>query len=158
MTTLYDFTVFNMANEPVELSCYKNKVVLIVNTATACGLTPQYESLQQLYEQFNDSDFEILDFPCNQFKQQAKEDIATIDAFCTLNFHTTFPRFAKIDVNGKTAIPLYQWLQNEKRGLLGKKIEWNFTKFLIDRNGHVVERFSATSDPLTLKATIEKYL
>ncbi|MBJ8325198.1 glutathione peroxidase [Streptococcus pacificus] len=158
MTKLSDFTVKTITNEDFSLSEFDGKVTLIVNTATKCGLTPQYSSLQALYERFHDQGFEILDFPCNQFKNQASEDISDIDHFCQLNYNTSFYRFNKIKVNGKDAHPLYQWLKNEKKGPFGKAIEWNFAKFLVDRNGNVVERFSSKTEPESMIETIENYL
>ena len=154
MTSLYDFTVSDQADQPVSLKDYKGKVVLIVNTATGCGLTPQYQGLQELYDKYKDQGFEILDFPCNQFMGQAPGSAEEINTFCTLNYQTTFPRFAKIKVNGKEAEPLFDWLKKEKSGPLGARIEWNFAKFLINREGKVVERFSSKTDPLKLEEEI----
>lgn len=158
MTTLYDFTVSDQADQPVSLHDYKDKVVLIVNTATGCGLTPQYQGLQELYDKYKDQGFEILDFPCNQFMGQAPGSAEEINTFCTLNDHTTFPRFAKIKVNGKEAEPLFDWLKQEKSGPLGARIEWNFAKFLINREGQVVERFSSKTDPLKMEDDIKALL
>ena len=158
MTNLYDFTVLDQADRPVSLQDYKGKVVLIVNTATGCGLTPQYQSLQELYDKYKDQGFEILDFPCNQFMGQAPGSAEEINTFCTLNYQTTFPRFAKIKVNGKEAEPLFDWLKKEKSGPLGARIEWNFAKFLINRQGQVVERFSSKTDPLKMEDTIKALL
>lgn len=158
MTTLYDFTVSNQSNQLVSLQDYKGKVVLIVNTATGCGLTPQYQGLQELYDKYKDQGFEILDFPCNQFMGQAPGSAEEINTFCTLNYQTTFPRFAKIKVNGKEAEPLFDWLKKEKSGPLGARIEWNFAKFLINREGKVVERFSSKTDPLKLEEAINTLL
>ena len=158
MTTLYDFTVSDQANQPVPLQDYKGKVVLIVNTATGCGLTPQYQGLQELYDKYKDQGFEILDFPCNQFMGQAPGSAEEINTFCTLNYQTTFPRFAKIKVNGKEAEPLFDWLKQEKSGPLGARIEWNFAKFLINREGQVVERFSSKTDPLKMEDAIKALL
>ena len=158
MTSLYDFTVSDQADHPVSLKDYKGKVVLIVNTATGCGLTPQYQGLQELYDKYKDQGFEILDFPCNQFMRQAPGSAEEINTFCTLNYHTTFPRFAKIKVNGKEAEPLFDWLKKEKSGPLGARIEWNFAKFLINREGQVVERFSSKTDPLKMEDTIKALL
>lgn len=158
MTTLYDFTVSDQADQPVSLKDYKGKVVLIVNTATGCGLTPQYQGLQELYDKYKDQGFEILDFPCNQFMGQAPGSAEEINTFCTLNYQTTFPRFAKIKVNGKEAEPLFDWLKKEKSGPLGARIEWNFAKFLINREGKVVERFSSKTDPLKLEEAINTLL
>lgn len=158
MTNLYDFTVSDQADRPVSLQNYKGKVVLIANTATGCGLTPQYQGLQELYDKYKDQGFEILDFPCNQFMGQAPGSAEEINSFCTLNYQTTFPRFAKIKVNGKEAEPLFEWLKKEKSGPLGARIEWNFAKFLINREGQVVERFSSKTDPLKMEDTIKALL
>ncbi|MFC5632175.1 MULTISPECIES: glutathione peroxidase [Streptococcus] len=158
MTTLYDFTVKSQDETDFSLRHFTDKVLLVVNTATGCGLTPQYEGLQALYDQFQDKGFEVLDFPCNQFKQQSPGTAEEINTFCSLNYNTTFPRFAKIEVNGKAAHPLYQWMKEEQKGAFGKVIEWNFTKFLIDREGNVVKRFAPTTTPEKLIAEIEKLL
>lgn len=158
MTNLYDFTVSDQADRPVSLQDYKGKVVLIVNTATGCGLTPQYQGLQELYDKYKDQGFEILDFPCNQFMGQAPGSAEEINSFCTLNYQTTFPRFAKIKVNGKEAEPLFEWLKKEKSGPLGARIEWNFAKFLINREGKVVERFSSKTEPLKMEDAIKVLL
>lgn len=158
MTSLYDFTVSDQADQPVSLQDYKGKVVLIVNTAPGCGLTPQYQGLQELYDKYKDQGFEILDFPCNQFMGQAPGSAEEINTFCTLNYQTTFPRFAKIKVNGKEAEPLFDWLKKEKSGPLGARIEWNFAKFLINREGQVVERFSSKTDPLKIEEAIKSLL
>ena len=158
MTSLYDFTVSDQADQPVSLKDYKGKVVLIVNTATGCGLTPQYQGLQELYDKYKDQGFEILDFPCNQFMGQAPGSAEEMNTFCTLNYQTTFPRFAKIKVNGKEAEPLFDWLKKEKSGPLGARIEWNFAKFLINREGKVVERFPSKTDPLKLEEAINTLL
>ncbi|KHD46661.1 glutathione peroxidase [Streptococcus hongkongensis] len=147
MTSLYDFTVKAQNGENVSLAQFQGKVVLVVNTATGCGLTPQYEALQEIYDHYKSKGFVILDFPCNQFAGQAPGSVEEINNFCTLNYQTTFPRFAKVKVNGKEAAPLFIWLKSEKKGLLGKTIEWNFAKFLIDQNGRVIERFSPKTDP-----------
>ena len=152
--SVYEFTVKDNKGNDVSLSEFKGKVLLIVNTATKCGLTPQYEGLESLYEKYKDQGFEILDFPCNQFAFQAPGDAQAIDSFCTLKYNTKFRRFEKIKVNGKDAAPLYQYLKQQKPG----RIEWNFAKFLIDRNGEVVERFASTAKPETLTESIEKLL
>lgn len=158
MTSIYDFTVQAQDESFVTLSDYAGKVLLIVNTATGCGLTPQYQGLQELYARYQDQGFEILDFPCNQFLGQAPGGAEQINDFCSLNYQTTFPRFAKIKVNGKDTIPLYQWLKDQKAGSLGKAIEWNFGKFLISKDGQVLERFSAKADPLDCETAIQKAL
>lgn len=152
--SIYDFTVLDNKGASVSLRAYEGKVLLIVNTATRCGLTPQYDGLEALYEKYRDQGFEILDFPCNQFAFQAPGDAEKIDSFCKLNYGTKFPRFAKIKVNGKDADPLYVYLKEQKPG----RISWNFAKFLIGRNGEVAERFAPTDKPQTLEAAIEKEL
>ena len=157
---VYDFKVLNQKGEEVSLDIYKGKVLLIVNTATKCGFTPQYEALEAMYEELNDKGFEILDFPCNQFLHQAPGSDEEINQFCSLKYNTKFPRFKKIDVKGDNANPLYKWLicQNEKGK--AKNIKWNFTKFLIDKNGNVVERFGSMDKPQKfidkVKAELEK--
>ena len=157
--TAYDFTVKMRDGTEKSLSDYSGKVLLIVNTATACGFTPQYTELQSIYDEFSKDDFEILDFPCNQFGNQAPGSEEEIADFCELNYGVTFPQFAKIDVNGETAAPLYKWLKNEKRGILGSKsIKWNFTKFLVDRHGRVVKRFAPSDTPKDIEPTIKKIL
>ena len=152
--SIYDFTVKDKKGNDVSLSEYMGKVLLIVNTATKCGLTPQYDALEALYEKYHDQGFEILDFPCNQFLAQAPGSVEEIDSFCTLRFNTKFPRFGKIKVNGKEADPLYVYLKEQKPG----RIEWNFAKFLIDREGNVVERVSSKTKPETMTESIEKLL
>ena len=151
---IYDFTVKGRAGEDVSLADYKGKVLLVVNTATGCGFTPQYEGLQKLYDSHQDKGFEILDFPCNQFANQAPGTNDEIQSFCTLNYGTTFPRFAKIDVNGKNASDLFKFLKKEKKSALGSSIKWNFTKFLIDREGNVVKRFAPTDTPESIEQDI----
>ena len=148
----------NQDKQPIPLDHYRGKVLLIVNTATGCGLTPQYRGLQELYNRYQGQGFEILDFPCNQFMGQAPGSAEEINSFCSLHYQTTFPRFAKVKVNGKEADPLYVWLKDQKSGPLGKRIEWNFAKFLISRDGQVLERFSSETDPQTLQESIENLL
>ena len=145
--TVYDFNVLAQNGEEVSLKKYQGKVLLIVNTATKCGFTPQYDALEKMYEELKDQGFEILDFPCNQFFHQAPGTDEEINNFCTLRFNTKFTRFKKIDVKGKNADPLYKWLitQNEKGKAV--QIKWNFTKFLINRQGEVVARFSPLEKP-----------
>lgn len=133
--SIYDFTVKNEAGEDVSLSEYKGKLLLVVNTATHCGLTPQYKDLEALYEKYHDDGLEILDFPCNQFGQQAPGTIKEIRQFCTQNYDVKFPQFDKIEVNGDNTHPLYVWLKD------GKDIKWNFTKFLISRDGKILKRY-----------------
>ena len=151
---IYDFTVKGRAGEDVSLADYKGKVLLVVNTATGCGFTPQYEGLQKLYDAHKDKGFEVLDFPCNQFANQAPGSEAEIQSFCTLNYGTTFPRFSKIDVNGKNASDLYKFLKKQKGSVLGSSIKWNFTKFLIDREGNVVKRFAPADTPESIESDI----
>lgn len=158
MTSIYDFTVLNQDNQAVSLSNYRGKVLVVINTATGCGLTPQYEGLQTLYDRYKEQGVEILDFPCNQFMGQAPGTAEEINSFCTLNYQTTFPRFAKIKVNGKEAEPLYNWLKSQASGPLGKRIEWNFAKFLINRDGQVVKRFSSKTDPLEMEKDLKALL
>lgn len=155
---LYDITVKDKNNNDFSMAAYKGKVLLIVNTATGCGFTPQYKGLQTLYERYNDQGFEVLDFPCNQFANQAPENIGEIDNFCTLNYQTSFPRFAKIDVNGKQESPLFNHLKNAKKGMLGSSIKWNFTKFLVDREGNVVKRFAPKDTPESFEDAIKDLL
>lgn len=155
---IYDFVVKNNKGEDVKLEKYKGKVLLIVNTATKCGFTPQYDGLENLYEKYHDRGFEILDFPCNQFASQAPGNDQEIDSFCTLNFGTKFDRFQKIDVNGENEDPLYTFLKKEEGGILGGKIKWNFTKFLVDRDGNVVKRFAPATKPEKIEKDIESLL
>ncbi|MBD5357487.1 MAG: glutathione peroxidase [Bacteroides sp.] len=156
--TIYDFTVQDAQGIEISLEQYKGKVLLIVNTATGCGFTPQYEGLENIYRQYKDQGFEILDFPCNQFGNQAPGSDAEIQQFCTLKYDTTFPRFKKIKVNGEDASPLYKWLKEQKGGVLGSSIKWNFTKFLVDREGKVVACFAPTTSPSKLDNDIKALL
>lgn len=156
--TIYDFTVMAQDWSPFSLEAYRGQVLLIVNTATGCGLTPQYQGLQELYERYQDQGFEILDFPCNQFMGQAPGSAEEINQFCSLHYQTSFPRFAKIKVNGKEASPLYQWLKEQASGPLGSRIEWNFAKFLINRQGQVVHRFSSKTDSQAIEARLKEVL
>jgi glutathione peroxidase len=152
--SIYDITVKDWEEQEVSLSLYKDKVLLIVNTATHCGFTPQLTGLQTLYDTYHEKGFEILAFPCNQFGKQAPGTNAEIGEFCSLNFHTTFPQFAKIDVNGANESPLYTYLKAQKGGALGANIKWNFTKFLVDRNGEVVARYASAKKPEAIAAEI----
>lgn len=183
MRTVYDFSVKDRKGKMVSLKEYANEVLLIVNTATRCGFTPQYEELEQLYEKYHQQGFEVLDFPCNQFGQQAPGTAEEIHTFCTGRFGVTFPQFGKLEVNGVNEAPLYTWLKSQKGfagfdpdhkitpilvDILGKAdpdwekkadIKWNFTKFLVDREGNVVERFEPTADVETVvKPAVEKLL
>ena len=148
MAELYDFDATALDGKEVDLDDYRGKVVLVVNVASKCGFTPQYEGLEDLYRQYKDKGFEILGFPCNQFGAQEPGDAAEIATFCATTYDVTFPMFAKIDVNGDDAHPLYKWMKGQKNGLAGtRNIKWNFTKFLIDRDGNVVERFGPQDKP-----------
>ncbi|MDR3263203.1 MAG: glutathione peroxidase [Clostridiales bacterium] len=155
---IYDFTVKDAAEIEVSFKGYRGKVLLIVNTATNCGFTPQYSGLQDLYDKYGEQGFEILDFPCNQFAHQAPGNNAEINQFCELKYKTTFKRFDKIEVNGKNEIPLYTFLKGQNAGKLGSKIKWNFTKFLIDSDGSVVKRFSPTTKPQAIEKEIATLL
>lgn len=156
--SIYDFTVKDAQGNEVSLDQYRGDVLLIVNTATGCGFTPQYEGLEALYEKYRDQGFEILDFPCNQFGHQAPGSNEEIVEFCTLNYNTKFKTFAKIDVNGKDEAPLYKYLKAQKKGFLGSKIKWNFEKFLVDRDGNVVDRFAPTTKPEEIEPKIRELL
>ena len=145
--TVYDFKVLNQRGEEVSLKEYEGKVLLIVNTATKCGFTPQYDALEKMYEDLKDQGFEILDFPCNQFFHQAPGSDEEINAFCAMKFNTKFTRFKKIEVRGDKADPLYKWLITQNEDGKAKAIKWNFTKFLINRKGEVVARFGPAEKP-----------
>ncbi|WP_394525455.1 glutathione peroxidase [Lacrimispora sp. JR3] len=151
---LYDITVMDMKQNPVSLSDYKGKVLLIVNTATGCGFTPQYEGLEALYKKYKDRGFEILDFPCNQFGHQAPGNEEEIHEFCQLTYQVSFPQFAKIEVNGANESPLFTYLKSSQKGMFGSGIKWNFTKFLVDRNGTVLKRYAPTDKPEKLEKEI----
>jgi glutathione peroxidase len=156
---IYQFNALNNKKEIVELKDYQNKVMLIVNTASACGFTPQYEGLQSLYSEYQTQGLEVLAFPCNQFKQQEKGSNEEIKQFCDLTFNIKFPLFDKIDVNGDSTHPLFTFLKAQAPGILGSKsIKWNFTKFLVNRQGQVVKRYAPTTKPESIKADIEKLL
>jgi len=155
---LYDITVKDSKGNDVGLSEYKGKVLLIVNTATGCGFTPQYNGLQELYDKYKDKGFEILDFPCNQFGHQAPGTNEEINNFCTLRYNITFRQFDKIDVNGDNESKLYSWLKSQKSGLGSSNVKWNFTKFLINRNGEVVERYGSAKTPASIESSILKLL
>ncbi len=155
---IYDFKVKDAKGTEVALSDYKGKVLLIVNTATSCGFTPQYEGLQKLYEKYREQGFEILDFPCNQFGNQASGSEDSIVSFCQLRYGVTFRQFAKIEVNGENENPLYTYLKSQKGGIMGNKIKWNFTKFLVDKEGNVVERYASTVEPEKIESRIKELL
>lgn len=156
--SVYDFTVKDVNGTDIPLIQYKGKVLLIVNVASKCGFTPQYEGLEALYSELKEK-VVVLGFPCNQFGKQEPGDENEIKNFCSLTYNVTFPIFSKIDVNGKNAIPLYQFLKKEKTGLLGTEaIKWNFTKFLVDQNGQVVKRYAPNDEPKIIKEEIKKFL
>lgn len=156
MSSIYDYTVRDAEGNMIELSQYKGKVLLIVNTATGCGFTPQYQGLQEIYERYKDQGFEILDFPCNQFGHQAPGTNEEIHEFCQSRFGITFKQFDKIDVNGDNESPLYTYLKSQKGGMMGSKIKWNFTKFLVDKDGKVVDRFGSTTTPEKIEKTLKE--
>ncbi|MGJ4994086.1 glutathione peroxidase [Bradyrhizobium sp. HKCCYLS3077] len=158
MASIYDFTAAALTGEEVPLQRFEGQVLLIVNTASACGFTPQYRGLEALHRAYADRGFAVLGFPCNQFGAQEPGTAEEIGAFCSSKYDVTFPLFAKIDVNGTHAHPLYKFLKGEKTGLLGSAIKWNFTKFLVDRAGHVVSRHAPTTTPEALKKEIEALL
>ena len=159
MTTIADFTVANNKGQEVDLSDKLGKVLLVVNTASKCGFTPQYDGLEKLFQEYSDKGFEVLAFPCNQFGGQEPGDAVEIEQFCKVNFGLTFPLMGKVDVNGDHASPLFDWMKAEAPGLMGSKsIKWNFTKFLIDREGNVVKRYGSADAPKTIAKDIEKLL
>lgn len=156
--SIYDYNVKDINGNLISLEKYRNKVLLIVNTATGCGFTPQYSGLENLYKEYKESGFEILDFPCNQFANQAPGSEEEIKQICKIKYDVSFDQFSKIDVNGKNESPLYKYLKENSKGILTKKIKWNFTKFLINKEGKVVGRYAPTVDPENLKQDIEKLL
>ncbi|MCT9074674.1 glutathione peroxidase [Cupriavidus gilardii] len=159
MDNVYQFTAESLAGQPVSLSQFEGKVLLIVNTASECGFTPQYAGLQRLHERHAGRGFAVLGFPCNQFGKQEPGDAQQIGQFCESRFQVSFPMFAKIDVNGANAHPLYRWLTGQKPGLLGiEAIKWNFTKFLLRRDGTVYKRYAPTTRPEDIEADIETLL
>jgi glutathione peroxidase len=158
MTTVYDFSAKTLAGQELPLSEFKGKALLIVNTASACGFTPQYQGLEDLYKAYASRGFAVLGFPCNQFGAQEPGDAAQIGQFCAKNYGVSFPMFAKVDVNGSNAHPLFKFLKSEKGGLLGSAIKWNFTKFVVDRNGQVVARHASITKPESLTKEIEALL
>ena len=159
MTAITDFHVKAADGGDTDLSTYADKVLLVVNVASKCGFTPQYEGLEALHRQYADRGFEVLGFPCNQFGAQEPGDAAEIASFCKLTYDVDFPMFAKVEVNGDGAHPLYRYLKHEARGLFGtERIKWNFTKFLVDRSGKVVRRFAPNAKPEALRPAIEALL
>jgi len=159
MTTITDFTVTTNRGEELDLATKKGKVLLVVNTASKCGFTPQYDGLEKVFQNYKDQGFEVLGFPCNQFGAQEPGNADEIQEFCKVNFGVTFPLMQKVDVNGPDASPLYEWMKGEAKGLMGSTcIKWNFTKFLIDREGNVVKRYAPTDKPERIANDIEKLL
>ncbi len=157
--SIYDFSATSIEGNPISLSTFKDKVLLIVNTASQCGFTPQYQGLQKLYEKYGSQGLEVLGFPCNQFGQQEPGTEQQIQSFCETRYGVTFPLFQKIDVNGSNAHPLYQYLTKSVPGLLGTEaIKWNFTKFLVDRQGNVVKRYASMAKPEDLEQDIQALL
>jgi glutathione peroxidase len=157
--SVYDYSAKTLDGQDVSLADYRGQVLLIVNTASKCGFTPQYEGLEALYRQYKDRGLTILGFPCNQFGAQEPGNAEEIANFCSLTYDVTFPMLAKIDVNGPSAHPLYAFLKKEQKGILGSEgIKWNFTKFLVGRDGEVVERFAPTTKPEDLKIAVEALL
>lgn len=155
---IYDYKMKKQDGTEMSMAEYKEKVLLIVNTATGCGFTPQYSGLQDLYEKYQEQGFEILDFPCNQFASQAPGSDEEIADFCNSRYGITFPQFAKINVNGDGEAPLYTFLKSQKGGMMGNKIKWNFTKFLVNRQGEVIERFSPTTTPEKMDEKVKELL
>jgi glutathione peroxidase len=159
MPSIYDFSVDDISGKPVKLDKYRDKVMLVVNTASQCGFTPQYKGLEALYEKYHGKGLEVLGFPCNQFGAQEPGTEKEIAQFCEVNYGVTFPLFAKVDVNGANAAPVYKYLKAEKPGLLGSEaIKWNFTKFLVDRKGKVLARYAPNDTPESMAGEIEKAL
>jgi glutathione peroxidase len=156
--TVYEFNVQNYLGQTVSLKTYEGKVLLIINSAIHCGLTPQYEAIEALYQKYKDQGFEVLDFPCNQFGNQSPEADEETAEICQVKFGNSFKPFAKINVNGPDAHPLYKWLKRAKKSWLGEAIKWNFTKFIVDRKGKVVARFGPMDQPEKMIATIESLL
>ncbi|WP_062072307.1 glutathione peroxidase [Demequina sediminicola] len=147
MSTITDFTATTLTGEDRSLNDYAGQVVLVVNTASKCGFTPQFAGLEELYQRYSKDGFTVLGFPCNQFGSQEPGEAEEIGEFCQANYGVTFPMFAKIDVNGKHADPLFTWLKSEAGGMLGSAIKWNFTKFLVGRDGHVISRYGSNTEP-----------
>ena len=156
--SIYNFNVKTVDGGDISMSQFRGKVLLIVNTATKCGFTPQYEALQKLYDKYREQGFEVLDFPCNQFGHQAPGSNEEIGNFCELRYKTTFPRFAKIDVNGEHEEPLYRFLKSQQGGFINDAIKWNFTKFLVSRDGEVIDRYAPMTNPEKIEKDILKLL
>ncbi|MBN2635057.1 MAG: glutathione peroxidase [Prolixibacteraceae bacterium] len=158
-TNFYQFSAKNLQGNEIKMDEFKDKMVLVVNTASKCGLTPQYEGLEKLYTKYKEKGLVILGFPCNQFGNQEPGDEKSISEGCLINYGVTFPMFSKIDVNGESAHPIFNYLKSKlKGGILGSKIKWNFTKFLIDKNGKPIKRFAPTTTPEKIDKYLESYL
>ncbi|WP_342429406.1 glutathione peroxidase [Neobacillus sp. FSL H8-0543] len=157
MKTVYEFNVKMTNGEEKSLTEYEGKPLLIVNTASKCGLTPQFQGLQELYDKYKEKGLVILGFPCDQFNNQEFANIEETTKFCQVNYGVTFPIFAKVDVNGYNTDPLFTFLKEQKKGLLSRNIKWNFTKFLVDANGQVVERYSPTTEPAKIEEDLKKF-
>ena len=155
-SVFYNFTAKSLQGKETEMKAFQGKTILVVNTASKCGLTPQFEGLEKLYQKYREKEFVILGFPCNQFANQEPGDEKSISEGCLLNYGVTFPMFAKVDVNGENAHEIFKYLTKELKGFLGGKIKWNFTKFLIDNNGKPVKRFSPTTKPEEIDKYLEK--
>ena len=158
MSTIYEFSAENMDGNTQDFADYKGQVLLIVNTASKCGFTPQFEGLEALYQQYKDQGLTVIGFPCNQFGSQDPGSNDEIGAFCQKNYGVSFPMMGKVDVNGKDADPIFDWLKDQKGGLLTDGIKWNFTKFLLGRDGQVIDRYAPTTKPDAIKADIDKAL
>ncbi|KUG57470.1 glutathione peroxidase [Serinicoccus chungangensis] len=158
MRSLHDFTAETLAGEQQDLGAYAGRAVLVVNTASRCGLTPQLAGLEELYAELADDGLVVLGFPCNQFGGQEPGDAEEIGDFCHRNYGVSFPMFAKVEVNGSGAHPLYRWLKQQKKGLLGRRITWNFTKFLVGPDGQVLQRYAPTTRPATIRADLARML
>ncbi|MBM0067405.1 glutathione peroxidase [Alkalicoccobacillus gibsonii] len=156
--SVYDYTVKSSKGEDIPLSKYEGKALLIVNTATKCGFAPQFDGLEKLHQEYADQGFEVLGFPCNQFMNQEPVEDDEMENVCKVNFGVSFPLFAKVDVNGSNAHPLYQHLKKEKKGTIGSDVKWNFTKFLVNQEGEVIERFAPTTKPEKIEPEIKKLL
>jgi glutathione peroxidase len=156
--SIYEYSVKKSSGETLSLEEFRGKVLLIVNTASKCGFTPQYEELQKIYEELGNEKFEILAFPCNQFGNQEPGSNDEVVNFCSLNYGVTFSIMEKVDVNGENAHPVYKFLKDEVNGLINKSVKWNFTKFLVDKDGKVVERFSPTTKPFKIKGKIQNLI
>jgi len=158
MNTLHDFSAVTLQGNDLPLSEFNDQVVLVVNTASKCGLTPQFTGLQELHDRFAEQGLSVLGFPCNQFADQEPGDAKQIGDFCQSNYGVTFPMFNKVDVNGPQAHPVFAWLKSQKGGLLGSSIKWNFTKFLVGRDGRVIKRYGPKTEPRAIAADIERAL